>query len=160
MSLAKGPELQSSIVLQPMTAASLDEVLEVEKRAYDIPWKRTGFEDCIAARNDCWIICLGPDHIGHCIVSYVLDEAHLLNICVDPSYKRKGFGAEALSQLIQIAKRKNSAFFFLEVRESNTPAINLYHSAGFNEVGIRKGYYPAKNGRENAILMTLDFRLV
>jgi len=152
------PDLSLDLVV--MTMADLEKVMQGEQRAYEIPWKRTSFEDCIKSKNQCLIVQLNNLPIGHCIVSYVLDEAHLLNICIDPGYKRQGYGRAVLSRLIDMAKGKGSAFFFLEVRESNAAAISLYHSVGFNEVGVRKGYYPAEKGRENAVLMTLDFRLV
>lgn len=141
---------------RPMLASNLERVLSVERAAYPIPWSKKNFEDCLEARNDCSIFYSGEYVLGHAVVSYILDEAHLLNICIDPRYWGKGFGRFYLRRLIDVAKERASQMFFLEVRASNTAAIHLYHSEGFNEVGLRKGYYPAHGGREDAILMTLD----
>jgi ribosomal-protein-alanine N-acetyltransferase len=80
----------------------------------------------------------------------------LLNLCIDPEYAGQGFGRFLLKEMIRRALERKCMMFFLEVRVSNTHAINLYFSEGFNEVGIRPNYYPAGNGREDAMLMTLD----
>jgi ribosomal-protein-alanine N-acetyltransferase len=83
----------------------------------------------------------------------VLDEAHLLNISVSPSWKGKGWGRHLLKHMMQVGRDKAGLNMFLEVRPSNVSAIMLYESIGFNEMGVRPGYYPAQNGRENAVLM-------
>jgi len=142
--------------LRPMIHSDLERVLCVERAAYPIPWTQSNFEDCLRAKNRCWVFFSGSHTLGHAVVSYVLDEAHLLNICIDPRYGRRGLGRRYLQLLISQALENQATMFFLEVRESNHAAISLYRSEGFNEVGVRKGYYPAQNGRENAILMTLD----
>lgn len=139
-----------------MLSSDLDRTLVVENAAYPIPWSRKNFEDCLKAKNQCSVF-YSEDHVlGHSIVSYILDEAHLLNICIDPRYWGKGFGRFYLRHLIDAARERSCKMFFLEVRASNSAAIHLYHSEGFNEVGLRKAYYPSGNGREDAILMTLD----
>jgi len=142
-----------------MVEADLEKVMQIETASYDIPWTRKNFEDCLNDKNDCVLLISGQHTIGHAIVSYVLDEAHLLNICVDPRYAGKGFGRLFLQSLIRVAREKKCVMFFLEVRASNHRAMGLYQSEGFNEVGLRKGYYPAPNGREDAVLMTLDMCL-
>ena len=147
---ASGPQFR------PMLTPDLDRVMNVERAAYPIPWTQKNFEDCLEANNDCSIFYSGEHVLGHAVVSYILDEAHLLNICIDPRYWGKGFGRFYLRRLIEVANGKACQMFFLEVRASNASAIHLYHSEGFNEVGLRKGYYPSKGGREDAILMTLD----
>ena len=107
-------------------------------------------------KDDCVGVEEGGELIGYAFVSYVLDEAHLLNLCIDPSHKRKGYGRKLLRFIISKAVQKGSKIFFLEVRESNRQAIELYYSEGFNEVGLRPNYYPAAQGRESAVLMTLE----
>lgn len=141
---------------RPILHSDLERVLGVENAAYPIPWSRQNFEDCLRAKNDCSLFISGEHVLGHAVVSYILDEAHLLNICIDPRYAGKGFGRFYLRSLIDKACLRGCQMFFLEVRASNAAAISLYHSEGFNEVGIRKAYYPAEHGREDAILMTLD----
>lgn len=141
---------------RPISNSDLDRVLIVERAAYPIPWTRQNFEDCLKSKDICSLLYSGDHILGHSIVSYILDEAHLLNICIDPRYWGKGFGRFYLRCLIERAIERSCQMFFLEVRASNSAAIHLYHSEGFNEVGLRKGYYPSENGREDAILMTLD----
>jgi len=83
----------------------------------------------------------------------VLDEAHLLNISIAAEYQGRGLGRELLVHMMQVARQYNALNMFLEVRVSNLAAIGLYENMGFNEMAIRRNYYPAKNGREDAILM-------
>ena len=85
----------------------------------------------------------------------VLDEAHLLNLSVAKSYQKQGLGRFLLEHMLQIAKDHQAANMFLEVRQSNLSAIALYENIGFNEMAIRRAYYPAANGREDAVLMGL-----
>ena len=82
-------------------------------------------------------------------------EAHILNVCVHPNWRGKGYGRMMMNHLLDQAKLRNVSTVFLEVRVTNSPAIQLYGSMGFNEVGRRHGYYPAVNGREDAIVMAL-----
>jgi len=149
---------QASVLLEltPMQLDQLDTVMRIERAAYPISWSRKVLEDCVASTNDCWVLRYDRQIVGHSILSNVLDETHLLNLCVEPSLSRNGFGRWMLRALIQKAMTRHSTIFFLEVRESNHRAIALYHSEGFNESGMRKNYYPAENGREHAILMSLD----
>lgn len=150
--------LTDSLNIRPMLRSDLDTVLEVERAAYPIPWSKANFEDCLRAKNDCCLLFSEEQVLGHAVMSYVLDEAHLLNICIDPKYSGRGHGRYYLRLLVERAIARGSSMFFLEVRASNQRAMALYHSEGFNEVGVRKGYYPAQNGREDAILMTMDLR--
>ena len=83
----------------------------------------------------------------------VLDEAHLLNISVAQSHQGQGWGRYLLVQMMEMGREKGGLNMFLEVRPSNHSALGLYESMGFNEMGIRPGYYPAHNGREDAVLM-------
>jgi ribosomal-protein-alanine N-acetyltransferase len=94
------------------------------------------------------------------VVQFILDEAHLLNICVDPDLQGRGFGRRILEHVIEHAKSRDSAIVVLEVRRSNNKAQNLYLQMGFNEMSVRRGYYPAQQGREDAILMGLDLDMM
>lgn len=149
----------SGATFRPMTTQDLTVVMANEQAAYPIPWSQSVFEDSLSGSNHCWVVMSEGQVVGHAIVSVVLDEFHLLNICVSPAYQGKGLGRECLEFLIVWAQERNLAMFFLEVRASNEGAIALYHSAGFNEVGVRPNYYPADNGREDAILMTLQLSI-
>lgn len=148
----------TALSFRNLCSSDLASVLVIEKRAYPIPWTQKMLETSLA-KDDCFGVELGGVLIGYALVSYVLDEAHLLNICIDPGYKRKGYGRKLLQFAISKAIEKNANVFFLEVRESNQSAIELYFSEGFNEVGLRPNYYPAEQGREDAVLMTLELSI-
>ena len=142
--------------IEAMQLGQLSELMQIERQAYPFPWRQSMFESSLASKDDCHVLISGKKILGYSVVSYVLDEAHLLNLCVNPDYSGQGLGRLLLKAMIQRALEKKCVMFFLEVRVSNMPAINLYFSEGFNEVGIRPNYYPAENGREDAMLMTLD----
>lgn len=141
--------------LRRMSSSDVARVVEIEKKSYQFPWSDDIFRDCFRARYDCWV-CEEQDHIvGYIIVSIAVGEAHILNICVDPAEQGQGIGRKMLESLLEMIKGRAETVF-LEVRPSNTVAIALYESMGFNEIGIRKGYYPASNGREDAIMLALE----
>jgi ribosomal-protein-alanine acetyltransferase len=102
-------------------------------------------------------VCEEVDRIlGYSIVSIAVGEAHILNISVAPEEQGQGIGRKMLTHLIDVARSHKTETVFLEVRPSNTGAIALYEKMGFNEIGIRKGYYPAQNGREDALMLALE----
>jgi ribosomal-protein-alanine N-acetyltransferase len=94
--------------------------------------------------------------IGYGVLSIAADEAHVLNICIDPFTQSRGLGRQLLRALVQLAGDRGAQRVFLEVRPSNTPALALYHSEGFNEIGRRPRYYPAAQGREDAVVMAIE----
>ncbi len=149
--LGEGPRL-----IRAMREQDLDRVLLNERAAYPIPWSPGVFESSLRGKDQCWVMEVNAQVIGHAIVSYVLDEAHLLNICVHPEFSGKGLGRSLLRFLIRESQARGASSFYLEVRVSNLAAIALYHSEGFNEVGVRPGYYPGEGRREDAMLMTLE----
>lgn len=141
--------------LRAMKNADLDTVMQIETIIYPHPWTRGNFADSLKSGYQCVVFDLDGVMIGYAVMMMVLDEAHLLNISIAKPQQGRGLGRNLLEQLIKLAKRKKAQMMFLEVRVSNKPAIGLYESAGFNEFSVRKGYYPATNGREDAILMGL-----
>lgn len=145
----------AEVVLRPMDHQDLTEVLHNERSAYSHPWTEGIFRNCLVSGYENWVMEQEGKLCGHVVLSFVLDESHLLNICVAPGYQGAGLGRELLSFAIQRAKRKGVTGMFLEVRESNMAAIQLYESAGFREIGRRRGYYPARRGREDALVMLL-----
>jgi [ribosomal protein S18]-alanine N-acetyltransferase len=94
--------------------------------------------------------------IGHAIMSYAVGECHILNLCVHPQHQGMGLGRKLILHLLDVARRNGARIAFLEVRLSNENAYKLYQSLGFAEVGIRKDYYPADNGREDAMILAYD----
>jgi ribosomal-protein-alanine N-acetyltransferase len=141
--------------IRRMTMSDLPSVAAIEKKGYQFPWGEDIFRDCLKARYECWVCEERDKVLGYCIASIAVGEAHVLNLCVDPAEQGQGIGRELLENLIESA-RGRAETVFLEVRPSNTVAIALYENMGFNEIGIRKGYYPAENGREDALMLALE----
>ncbi len=141
--------------LRKMTEDDLAEVMAGEIASYPYPWTLGNFEDCL--RNpmySCWIFEIDGEIVGHVIISIGVGEAHILNICVYPKEQGKGWGRKLLAEAEWIAKQRQAENCLLEVRPSNHAGIHLYQTQGYNEIGIRKGYYPADKGkREDAIVM-------
>ena len=143
--------------LRRMRDEDLSSVLAIEAKNYNFPWSEGIFKDCLKSGNySCWI-CEELDVIvGYSIVSMAVGEAHIMNICVDPAIQKQGVGSKLLENMIELARKKADTIF-LEVRPSNKAAVSLYKKRGFNEIGVRKGYYPATNGsREDAVMLALD----
>ncbi len=143
--------------LRRMRLEDVPTVFAIEGKNYNFPWSEQIFKDCLKAVNySCWV-CLELDTIvGYSIVSMAVGEAHIMNICVDPDIQKQGVGAKLLENMIERA-RKKAEKIFLEVRPSNEAAVSLYKRRGFNEIGVRKGYYPAVDGyREDAVMLALD----
>jgi ribosomal-protein-alanine N-acetyltransferase len=143
------------IRVRKMTMSDLPEVLAIERKNYQFPWEEDIFKDCFKAGYSCWV-CEELDKVlGYGLLSIAVGEAHILNISVDPAEQNQGIGRKLLENLIAVATGRAETMF-LEVRPSNTVAIALYKNVGFNEIGIRKGYYPAENGREDALMLALQ----
>lgn len=142
--------------LRPMCEADLDAVLAIEMRAYPFPWTRGIFCDCLRAGYPAWILHRKGTIIGYGMLSIAADEAHVLNVCAAPEEQGRGHGRRMLRTLLQLARSRGVQRVFLEVRPTNTAAIGLYHDEGFNEIGRRPRYYPARNGREDAIVMAKE----
>lgn len=138
---------------RPMTEADVESVLNIEFAAFSHPWTRGIFLDCVRSGNECWLIYLGEQQVGHGVLSAAGDEAHLLNLTVKPESQSNGLGGKLLAHLMARASDRGAETAFLEVRESNHSAIRLYERFGFNEIGRRRGYYPAVGGREDALVM-------
>jgi ribosomal-protein-alanine N-acetyltransferase len=144
------------IQVRGMRPEDLDDVSELEMIAYEFPWSPGIFRDCLKAGYPCWVLCVDGIFSGYGILSMGAGEAHLLNICVAPEQRGNGLGRRFLMRLIDIARWNAAERLFLEVRPSNPLAKQLYESVGFIEIGRRPRYYPARDGREEAIVMELD----
>ncbi|OGV76373.1 MAG: ribosomal-protein-alanine N-acetyltransferase [Methylotenera sp. RIFCSPLOWO2_02_FULL_45_14] len=151
MSAMPKPQYQ----FRPMVASDLDAVMQIEPHIYSHPWTRGNFSDSLKSEHIAWVLEHDEKIIGYALMMMVLDEAHLLNLSITKAYQKQGLGRYLLEHMIQIAQKLKAANMFLEVRSSNISAIALYENIGFNEMAIRRGYYPAQNGREDAVLMGL-----
>lgn len=139
---------------EPMTEARLDAVVEIERRAYEHPWTRGNFSDSLRSGYQAQLLCAGPTLVGYFVAMRGVDEVHLLNITVDPQYQGQGWGRVMLDALALWSRAQGAQWLWLEVRTSNLRAQQVYLRYGFRRVGERRNYYPARNGREDAIVMS------
>ena len=144
--------MSDAISFRPMTEADLDAVLKIEYAAFSHPWTRGILTDSLTSYS-CWVMFEGSQQVGHGVIQVIMDEAHLLNITVKVESQGRGLGYKLLEHLMGQAKAQGAKDCFLEVRDSNQTAYRLYERYGFNEVGRRRGYYPAVGGREDALVM-------
>lgn len=151
-------EIAKYLKYRVLTQQDLESVLQIERATYPFPWTEGIFKDCLESTYDCLAIELHDQLIGYVILSLVLDEAHLLNICISDNWRKQGIGKASLYWLFDFLTEKKINSLFLEVRPSNQNALNLYTQLGFEEIGLRKDYYPSEptdntNGREDALVM-------
>jgi [ribosomal protein S18]-alanine N-acetyltransferase len=139
--------------IRPMRDEDLDVVWAIERRAYDYPWSRGIFIDCLRVPYVCEILEEGDQVLGYAIMSLGGDEAHLLNLCLDESAQGRGLGKLVLDHLMHRATLEGVRVLYLEVRPSNARAIKLYLRAGFARIGVRRNYYRAAGGREDALVL-------
>lgn len=151
------------VVMMPtvraMTDADLDEVMDIEARAYAFPWSRNIFRDCVRIGYHCRVLLEDQRVNGYGIMSVAAEEGHILNLCIRPTRQGQGLARLLLDALMATARDNGARTLFLEVRLSNEPARRLYARAGFCELGVRRGYYPASQGREDALIMAIDLLL-
>lgn len=159
------------VAFAPMAANDLDAVQAVEAAAYPHPWSRKHFADSLAAGYAA-VMLLGeaapgelvhpPRTDGRLLLGYVIamqgvDESHLLNITVAPSHQRQGWARCLLDALVLWSRAQRAQCLWLEVRQSNQRARRVYERYGFQQVGLRRAYYPtAPSGREDAVVMSLQ----
>lgn len=153
--LQTSAERNKQYKFRPMNMTDLDAVMEIEPLIYSHPWTRGNFSDSLNSGYSAWVLEKNDEMIGYALLMMVMDEAHLLNLSIAKAYQKQGLGRYLLEHMLQIARNHHALNMFLEVRTSNTSAIALYENMGFNEMAIRRNYYPAKVGREDAVLMGL-----
>lgn len=143
--------------LHPMHPSHLPQVIEIEEASYEFPWTLGIFSDCLRVGYSAWVV---TDTVGevlaYALMSMAVGEAHILNICVAPEHRRRGLAQFLLRHLIMVARSASVTLMLLEVRKSNAGARQLYEGFGFSVLGERRGYYPARDGREDAYVLGLD----
>ncbi len=149
--LLRDPRLK----IRRMEAGDVGPVMAIERRAYDFPWTDGIFRDCLRAGYPCLVCVLDSLVLGYGVMSVGAGEAHILNVSVEPRLQGRGLGRRMMERMLSVAAERGVDSVFLEVRPSNRAALALYRSLGFNELGTRRGYYPAANGREDAVLFGL-----
>jgi ribosomal-protein-alanine N-acetyltransferase len=159
--MASSPELVQSapdVVIRAMAEADVGSVVALERASYQFPWSEGIFRDCLRVGYVCRVAMSGARLIGYGVMSVGAGEAHILNLCIDVAYRCQGNGRRMLDYLLDRGAAAGMSEAFLEVRPSNTAAIRLYLSLGFDQVGMRRGYYQAVGGREDAAVLKLPLR--
>jgi len=145
-----------TLINRRMTEDDLIDVVSVEGESYVFPWTAGVFRDCVRAGYCCRVLDLGGEIVGYAIMATGAGEAHVLSVCVRPDQRGQQIGRALMEWLLEEARASGNSWIFLEVRPSNRPALLLYRSLGFTEVGVRRGYYQAVGGREDALVHRLD----
>ncbi len=157
------PEITSKISLingfRKMRLDDIDEIIKIERSVYSHPWSASIFSDCMQVGYNCWVYLDQDRLVAYGLISVAANEAHILNLCVMPDSQGKGFGRLMLRKLMQLAEERHGNSIFLEVRESNAVALTLYDNEGFNRIGVRKGYYPGADGREDALVYAKELNI-
>ena len=143
----------AELYFRRMELGDLDKVMRVEREVYQFPWTERIFSDCIRVGYLCWLALDADEVVGHAVISVTAGESHMLNLSIAGAHQRRGIGSQFIEFLVDEARQRDAHTMLLEVRPSNTAAINCYNAAGFNEIGSRKDYYPAADGREDALLL-------
>jgi ribosomal-protein-alanine N-acetyltransferase len=141
--------------VRALHSEDLPQVLEIERQGYSFPWTEAVFHDCFRPNYRLWGVEISGRVVGYAVIAYLVDEAHLLNICVSTQQRRSGLARHLLRHLVIEAARDGMARVILEVRVSNQSATDLYLAEGFVEIGRRPGYYPSSTGPEDARVLSL-----
>lgn len=147
--------LKPVIEFTPMSEADLAAVMAIENAIYAFPWTPGNFRDSLAAGYDCSTYVRNGEVMGYAVVMLAADEAHLLNLSIGAGYQRQGYGTALLQRLCESARGQGARQIFLEVRPSNAAGLQLYARHGFEQIGLRREYYPAPAGREDAVILRL-----
>jgi len=141
------------MMLRDMTDADLDGVLRIEREVHAHPWTLGNFSDALRSKYLCKVYESDEGMLGYAVLMLAVDEAELLDIAIGAQHQRQGWGRNLLEEMMALARRHDMRRMVLEVRASNAAAIGLYRRVGFADIGLRRDYYPAEHGREDAILM-------
>jgi ribosomal-protein-alanine N-acetyltransferase len=147
----KGP--LGDFTIRTMSDTDVTDVMKIETRAYAFPWTVGIFRDCMGAGYCCYVVERNAEIIAYAVMSVAAGESHILNVCVSPDLRGEGYGYVLIDRLIALARQLGADMMFLEVRPSNAAARRLYDKLGFNEIGVRRDYYPADEGREDALIL-------
>ncbi len=145
--------LAARVEMLPMSQTDIDEILAIEKSIYPFPWTRGNFADSIVSGYGVWGYRLAGELVGYFVLMLAVDEGHLLNLGVAEKRQGMGFGARLLDHALLAAQQAGATSLLLEVRPSNDRALALYRHYGFQQIGVRRDYYPLAKGREDALVM-------
>ncbi len=141
-----------------MAESDVSDVVATERASYQFPWSEGIFRDCLRVGYVCRVVSVQDRVVGYGVMSVGAGEAHILNLCILQEFRCRGIGKSLLSYLLDRGAAAGMSEAFLEVRPTNTAAIRLYQALGFDQVGMRRGYYQAAGGREDAAVLKLPLR--
>jgi ribosomal-protein-alanine N-acetyltransferase len=147
------PDDLPQLRLRAMELHDVEAVVAIEHRTYPFPWSDGIFRDCVRVGYTCLVLEFDDVLVGYGVLSSGAGESHLLNLCVREEFRGRGLGRILLDALLAAAITAGARVAFLEARPGNTGAIRLYQAFGFVQIGVRRGYYQAVNGREDALVM-------
>ncbi len=154
MTLRQAEAPGTGAIVRPLRVEDLATVLDIERLSYSHPWSEAVFRDCFRADYRLWALVRDGVVIGYAIIAYLVDEAHLLNLCVSPAWRQQGGAKQLLEQVLVQCREDGMVQVLLEVRESNEAARRLYRREGFAAIGRRPDYYPDAGRREAAEVMS------
>jgi len=143
-------------LIQNASIADLDMFFHLEKAAQAYPWSIHNLQDALH-KYHCFKLIHHMQIIGFSVLQIIVDEAHLLNLTISPSYQQQGFGTKLLQFTLQQAQKMQACCCFLEVAADNLPAQKLYYQHDFNQIGIRRNYYQRDKNKMDAIIMVHQF---
>lgn len=146
------------LTLRVMRSDDVQQVVDIETSTYEFPWTIGIFRDCLRVGYSCVVLEDDECLLGYAVMSVSAGEAHLLNLCIRPERQRCGLGRDMLNFMLKRARESAAERIFLEVRESNLAALALYNASGFKAIGLRRNYYRAQEGREDAIVLSLSLK--
>jgi len=145
-----------SVTIRPARQTDLPSLVTLESRTHINPWSEKLISQSLSGAHLIWVAHLNDQIVGYLVVMPIVDQWELLNVAVDSDFQGKGIGSLWMKHLKSQASQNHIKQVFLEVRESNAAAISLYCKVGFERVGLRKNYYPASSGREDALVMQIN----
>jgi ribosomal-protein-alanine N-acetyltransferase len=147
------PMTEPPVMIREMKHDDLAMVSDIERRSYEFPWSHGVFRDCLLAGYQTIVLVRDDVVAGYGVLSVAAGEAHILNICIDPDCRSRGYGEKLLDEMLFRARAASVRQIFLEVRPSNERALQLYRKKGFHKVADRPAYYQAHGGREDAAVL-------
>jgi ribosomal-protein-alanine N-acetyltransferase len=149
--------MTTKIVAGLLNETPLETIMDIEEACHSFPWSAKTMQSCLGGRYYNAGLLLSNELVGFYIAEQVGPDHTLMDICVAPEYQGQGYAKQLMLHLLEQAQERQAENCFLEVRESNLSAIAVYQKFDFSEVGLRKNYYPAKEGKEHAVLMARSF---
>jgi [ribosomal protein S18]-alanine N-acetyltransferase len=149
-------KIEELIEIKEMTLSDLNDVYNLEIKAYEYPWEKNILRGCVINKYDCFIATIDKQIVGYLITKISSPESHILNLTIDKNYRNNGIASQFLEMVILKCRLLKSNIIFLETRLSNLPAISLYIKFGFKKIGLRRNYYKSRNGRENAVIFSMS----